>query len=362
MFLSSLSVSNFRKHINASFQFSEGLNYIVGQNSVGKTSVLEAIHYLCSTKSLFAKDSEVVSFNADNFTVEGMFRNKNVNKVRVYFSILENKKYFILNGKQINKSSEIIGKFPFVTLTPDDHKITLGTPSDRRKFFDSVFSQANKTYLDYLIDYNKILKHRAVILTQLSERKTPSLLDELDSWTENLVDKGSQIIKYRKKFLEDFNSYLLNSYIEIMGEKEIPSIRYQTISNEKVFDEKTVLKKLINENQHQEIIRNTNLFGPHRDDFVFEINGINLKKFGSQGQNKTFQISLKFAEFFYLKEFNEETPIFLLDDVFGELDSFRSKKVSEYLQKVGQAFITLTDLSNMSFLSKSNSDLIINLN
>jgi DNA replication and repair protein RecF len=361
MHLSLLFINNFRKHINSSFHFSEGLNYIVGKNSVGKTSVLEAIHYLCSTKSMFAKDTEVVNFNAEQFTVEGTFQNKNINKVRVFFNSLENKKYFLLNGKQIHKSSEIVGKFPVVTLTPEDHQITQGSPSDRRKFFDFVFSQASKTYLDFLIDYNRILKQRSVVLSQLYERKTPSLLDELDSWTENLVDKGSQIINYRKKFLKSFNLHLIEAFQQIMGADEVPSIRYQTISNDDEFDEKSVLEKLLKDNRHLEISRNMNLFGPHRDDFLFEINGINLKKYGSQGQNKTFQISLKFAEFFYLKEFNEETPIFLLDDVFGELDSSRSQKVSQFLKKLGQAFITLTDLSNLSFLTKSDSDLVISL-
>ncbi len=361
MLLSSLSVTNFRKHISSNFQFAEGLNYIVGQNSIGKTSILEAIHYLCSSKSMFAKDNEVVNFNKEHFEVEGVFQNKNINKVRIFFNNSENKKYFLLNGKQIHKSSEIVGKFPVVTLTPEDHQITQGSPADRRKFFDSVFSQASKTYLEFLIDYNKILKHRSVILNQLSEKITPSLLDELDSWTENLVSKGSQIINYRKKFIKDFTRYLVDSYAQIMDTNEIPSIKYLTVSEEEDFDERRVLEDLLKQNRQLEIKRNLNLIGPHRDDFLFEINGISLKKFGSQGQNKTFQITLRFAEFFFLKEFNDEIPIFLLDDVFSELDAFRATKVSEFLKKVGQAFITLTDFSNMSFLSKSNQDRIINL-
>lgn len=361
MLLSSLSVKNFRKHISSNFQFAEGLNYIVGQNSIGKTSILEAIHYLCSSKSMLAKDNEVVNFNSDKFEIEGIFRNKNVNKVRIFFNKSENKKYFLLNGKQVNKASEILGKFPVVTLTPEDHQITQGTPAERRKFFDSVFSQANKTYLDFLIDFNKILKHRSIILNKLSEKFTPSLLDELESWTENLITKGSQIIKYRKKFIRDFNNYLIDSYAQIMDSDEIPSIKYVTVSEEPDFDEEIVLRSLIEKNKQLEIKRNMNLFGPHRDDFLFEINGINLKKFGSQGQNKTFQITLRFAEFFYLKEFTDETPVFLLDDVFSELDAFRAGKVSNFLKQVGQAFITLTDFSNMNFLSKSDKDLIINL-
>jgi DNA replication and repair protein RecF len=146
-----------------------------------------------------------------------------------------------------------------------------------------------------------------------------------------------------------------------MGSDEIPTIKYITISDNEEFDEKKVLHDLLTKNRQLEIRRNTNLFGPHRDDFQFEINGINLKKFGSQGQNKTFQITLRFAEFFYLKEFNGETPIFLLDDVFSELDTHRASMVSKFLNKVGQAFVTVTDFSNLAFLSKSQDDLVITL-
>lgn len=146
-----------------------------------------------------------------------------------------------------------------------------------------------------------------------------------------------------------------------MSSEEVPSIKYLTVSEETEFDEKSVLINLLSKNRALEIKRNMNLIGPHRDDYIFEINGINLKKFGSQGQNKTFQITLRFAEFFYLKEITNEVPVFLLDDVFSELDAFRAGKVSEFLKQVGQAFITLTDFSNMSFLSKSDNDKVIYL-
>jgi DNA replication and repair protein RecF len=361
MLLSSLVLTNFRKHTNSNFRFSSGLNYIVGKNSVGKTSILEAIYYLCSGRSIFAKDNEIVSFDKNHFEIEGIFNNKIENKVRVFFKADENKKYYLLNGKQVIKSSEIIGKFPLVTLTPEDHQITQGSPADRRKFFDSVIAQASKTYLDLLLDYNKILKHRAVILNHLFERATPTLIDELESWTENLINCGSQIIRFRKNFIKDFNLYLIESYKSIMDSNEIPVIKYLTVSQENDFDEKDEMKKLLEKNRQLEINRKLNLIGPHRDDYLFEINNINLRKFGSQGQNKTFQITLKFAEFFYLKEITNDVPIFLMDDVFGELDSFRANRVSKFLKNLGQAFLTLTDFSNLNFLSKSENDLIINL-
>lgn len=361
MILSLMELRNFRKHINTNLKFSEGLNYIVGGNGIGKTTVLEAVYLLCSTKSFYAKDGEMLSFNSSEFEVKGLFNGITSDNVRIYYNSTEGKKYYFLNDKIVTRSADVIGKFPVVTLTPDDHSITQGAPSERRRFVDSVISQASKTYLKILIDYNKTLKHRAVVLSKLSEKIIPSLLDELDAWTENLINNGSEIILHRKNFIEKFNEYIKQSYFRIMGTEEIPSIKYQTIdinSNENIKDKMT---ELLKEQRENEIRRGTNLIGPHRDDFVFEINGINLKTFGSQGQNKTFQTVLRFAEFFYLKDITGNTPIFLLDDVFGELDAFRASKVSEYLKEVGQAFITLTDFANFKYLSKEESDLIIKL-
>ena len=146
-----------------------------------------------------------------------------------------------------------------------------------------------------------------------------------------------------------------------MDKEEIPSIEYSYLEkyNNNNVDER--FEELVKEKKDEELRRCINLVGPHRDDLIFEINNFNLKKFGSQGQNKTFQTALKFAEFFYLKDTTNKTPIFLLDDVFGELDAFRSVKISEYLRNVGQAFITLTDFANFSFLSKSENDSLIRL-
>ncbi len=248
-----------------------------------------------------------------------------------------------------------------VLLTPSDHSITQGLPSERRKFIDSVISQASETYLRLLIDYNKILKQRSYLLFLMKENHEKHQ-EELDAWNEKLIDNGSEIIKHRMKFINDFNNYVRGSYFKIMGSDEIPAMHYYTLDGYNGEQIPERFSELLVDRKKEELKRATNLIGPQRDDIVFEINGMNLKSFGSQGQHKTFQTALRFAEFFYLKEVTGTPPIFLLDDVFGELDAKRSFKISEYLGEIGQAFITLTDFGNFDFLNVTPEDKVIRLN
>ena len=363
MILTDISLRNFRIHRNLGINFSENLNYIVGGNGQGKTTILDSIYYLCTTKSHYTKtDGESVAFNQGEFEIAGKFKDVTESKVRILYSQKDNKKKYFRDNKKVTRSFDIIGMFPVVILTPADHSITQGYPGDRRKFVDSVISQASNTYLKILLDYNKTLRQRSSLLTQIKEGRSLSLLEELNAWTLKLVQSGAEIIKHRKKFIQEFNGFIKTSYEIIMGSDEIPKIIYSFLGDknpEKIEEE---FSKLLDKRKEEEIRRSSNLVGPHRDDFVFGINGLNLKSFGSQGQHKTFQVILRFAQFFYLKKVTGKTPIFLLDDVFGELDKNRSIKISEYLKEVGQAFITLTDFANFSFLKKEKNDLLLQLN
>lgn len=362
MILTGLSLRNFRIHKNIILNFSETLNYIVGGNGRGKTSVLEAAYYLCTTKSFNSKDYEAVNFESDDFEIKGNFKDITEDKARLYFSALENRKYYFKNEKLISKSSQVIGSFPVVILTPADHSITQGAPAERRKFVDSVISQASSTYLELLLDYNRTLKQRSAVLTLLKERRNRQLENELDAWNEKLVDTGSELINHRKNFLNSFNTYIIEAYDKIVEQKEIPSIKYMFLDVTETNDIKNLFTNLLGDKKEEEIRRAVNLVGPHKDDFIFSINDINLRTFGSQGQHKTFQTALRFAEFFYLKNATGKTPIFLLDDVFGELDAYRANKISDYLKEVGQAFITLTDFADFSFLKKTGNDVVIKIN
>lgn len=361
MILTSLNLKNFRCHKDISLSFSDNLNYIVGGNGQGKTAILESIYYLCTTKSHNANsDSEVLKFGEETFEISGKFKNLIDDEVRIIYTIRESKKNYLQNGKKKHRLSEIIGNYPIVLLTPADRAITFGYPGDRRKFIDSIYCQASATYLKLLLDYNKTVRQRTSLLINLRENRS-KFSEVADAWTQKLLETGTELILYRKKFFDQFEPFVIQSYREILLENEKPGIKYSYLGGFEGENIKERFTELLNERREDELRRSACLVGPHKDDFVFDINGVNLRTFGSQGQHKTFQVALRFAEFFYLKEVTGKTPIFLLDDVFGELDAVRSIRISENLRKVGQTFITLTDFTNISYLKKNNTDKVIEI-
>lgn len=211
MFLSSINLRNIRKHTDSRIDFTNKINYLIGGNGVGKTSVLEAIYYLSTTKScVTSSDSEVAKLGENNFSIQGSFEGLTNDNVQVNYSGTDKKKTYILNSKHINKFSDIIGKFPVVLLSPADHTITQGYPADRRRFIDSVISQASKTYLHLLIEYNRIQKQRTSLLNRIRENNYKKD-SELDAWNEKLVSTGVEIIKHRADFITEFEVYIRDS-------------------------------------------------------------------------------------------------------------------------------------------------------
>ncbi len=363
MVLKQIELQNFRLHKNTSLNFSDKLNLIVGGNGHGKTSILEAIYYLCTTKNLnLASESDVIMFGEQYFDAKGIFYDLTQNQTRIFFDSAKNKKNFFLDDKQVFNSSSIIGKFPIVSLIQSDHAITQGAPAERRRFVDSVISQASHTYLEILLEFNKTLRQRSSLLSQIKESRNINLFSQLDAWTEALIVTGAEIIKHRISFVKEFNSYLREAYNHIIENAEEPLIIYNSLSE---LEDENILERFRQElaiMREDEFRRGINLVGPHRDDFIFSINGLELKRFGSQGQHKTFQIALRFGQFFFMKEKLGKTPIFLMDDIFGELDSYRAGKISEYLSKIGQAFITMTDLTKTEGLNISAENIFIKVN
>ncbi len=348
MYLTKLRLINFRNHSDSSFEFNNKANILFGDNGQGKTNVIEGISFLCLTKSFYASnDLNSLSFNSSLFEIEGNFVNDNEREVlvRVAYSSEQREKCFFINRQPTQPLTSVIGNFPVVICSPDHLPITNSGPQERRKFIDIILSQSNLNYFQRLLKYKHILKQRnRILLTGKISGRADQLI--LAPWTEQLVNQGSYLILQRKKFVDVFNPHLRNAYDSIVKNVEKPTIEYVTvIENEDINSEAKIRErfheKLKDENENEKRL-GTTLVGPHRDELILKINGMDIRKFASQGQHKTFLVALKLGEFFYLKECCRETPILLLDDIFSELDNTRSEQLLKFVSTLSQTFITTT--------------------
>jgi len=348
LILQHLGLETFRNHEQTIIDCSSGVNLFWGDNGEGKTNILEGISYLCLSRSFYAaNDSIAMNINKNGFVVTGRFLSDgNISyEAQIKFDKLQNQKTIIVNKAKIDKASSLIGRFPVVILSPEQSSITVGSPLDRRRFIDFVISQSSRTYLECLIDYRRILKQRNKILAdmQFSHKENDATIEP---WNENLINLGTTLIMKRNEFIEDFKTIVINSYANLAGKTEQPEITYlpsfKFTTNDKETVETAFHQALKDQCQEERHI-GYSLVGPHRDEFVFKIDKLNARSFASQGQHKTFLIALKLAEFFYLKERCNETPILLLDDVLSEMDGHRSRRLLETTAKLGQVFVTTTD-------------------
>ncbi len=364
LYLEKLHLVNFRNHKNSQIEFGKNLNLIIGNNGQGKTNILEAISYLSITKSfLSASDVNVCNVNENFFEVKGNFflQDESEYNVCVQYKKPSHEKIISLNKKKIETKKIIIGKFPIVVLSPYHYSLTFGVPSERRAFLDLVLSQTSKSYLDDIIAYKKILRQRNSLLYQFKERKffdTELLL----TWDEQIISVGSRIMKKRNDFLNVFQNFLYNAYLFITDENEFPSLNYKTqfhLNNNISLDEvQNLFSSEVGKNKEKEKILYSTLVGPHLDDIEFKINNFDVKKFASQGQHKTFLIAIKIAELNFLKNYLQKNPILLLDDVFSELDEYRTKKVFEMIHNSSQTFITSTSQNFVNFSFNEDAKII----
>jgi DNA replication and repair protein RecF len=364
MKLQFVQLQNFRNHADTTLDCTEGCNLIVGDNGQGKTNLLEAIAYLSLTKSLFgSSDSTVLSIGSDFFELEGRFQSDAgiETSVRDAYAVAEEKSVTI-DGERVERFSDVIGLFPIVTLFPEHHAITLGPPADRRKFIDFVLSQASKSYLLDVMEYKRVLKQRNRVLQDQRGTRNGSS-SSLDVWDEGLIRHGSRIVSARLKFLESFQRQLQQSYEQLVEEPEVPNVHYvstigespETVENgrgKEYVDH--LFRAALSETRADESRIGMTLVGPHRDELAFTLDGLDIRKYASQGQHKTFLIALKAAEFAYLKELRGETPIMLLDDVFGELDDIRTRCLLRSLKHAGQTFITAAKEALFNAVSADN--------
>lgn len=339
MWLKNLTLLNFKNYHTADLSFSKTVNAFVGNNGAGKTNLLDAVHYLCLCKSYFNPiDSQQIKTGEDLFLVQGDFERDDKNEKISCGLKRSQKKSFKRNKKEYDKLADHIGLFPVVMISPYDINIIMDGSEERRRFIDNVISQTDSRYLDELIIYNKHLLNRNALLKQIAATRTldVALLQILD---EQLVHSGNVIFEKRKQFLLDFIPFFDQHYQFLTNGAEQVSLTYQSQLNEQRFD--VLLAQSIDRDRLLE--RTTT--GIHKDELQFEIAAMPLKKFGSQGQQKSFLIALKLAQYSYLQKFKSFKPLLLLDDIFDKLDQHRIHKLMEMVshKDFGQIFITDTD-------------------
>jgi DNA replication and repair protein RecF len=343
MYLQQLNVINFKNYAEAGLTFSDGVNVFAGNNGAGKTNLLDAIHYLSLCKSYFNPiDSQQIKQGADFFIITGNF-NKNGSPDAVACSVKRNqKKQFKRNKKDYQRLADHIGLFPLVMVSPYDISIIIEGSEERRKFIDNVISQTDNLYLDELISYNKVLLNRNALLKQIADtgRYDPSLMDVFD---EQLTFSGKLIFEKRKAFMEIFTGIFNKHYTWLSDNAEQVELTYES---QLFFEDFAALLK---KNLEKDRIMERTLSGIHKDDLLFTIHGMPMKKFGSQGQQKSFLIALKLAQYSFLYQQNGFKPILLLDDIFDKLDDLRVTKLLQMISNhdFGQVFITDTSISRV---------------
>ncbi len=345
-------LENFRNHQHTVLSLGPGVNVLLGNNGQGKTNILEAVSCLSLTKSFYAaNDATLVRLGQDVFKIEGTLASSAglEHDIAMSYSRELGEKLFVVNGTRVERLTSVIGMFPVVILSPENSAITFGGPADRRRFMDLLLSQLSRTYFDDLLEYRQILRQRNRIL---ADGKHGGIREDvLEPWNHSLATYGARIVQKRTHFTREFAGYVVRSYADLVDVAEEPGLEYSTSIDAKEENVEKTAELILAElrrKREEEIRRGLSLVGPHRDDLQFRLNGIDLQKYASQGQHKTFLIALKVAEFFYLKEKKEETPILLLDDVLSELDESRSKRLLGHIAELGQTIITTTDESPFS--------------
>jgi DNA replication and repair protein RecF len=343
MYLQQLSFLNFKNYTEAELTLSTGVNAFVGNNGAGKTNLLDAVHYLSLCKSYFNPiDSQQIKQGADFFMINGVFE-KNGNKEVVACGVKRNqKKQFKRNKKDYQRLADHIGLLPLVMISPYDISIIIEGSEERRKFIDNVISQTDNQYLDELIAYNKFLANRNAMLKLIADtgRYDPDLLAVLD---EQLTASGTRIFAKRKAFMESFTPVFNQHYSFISAGAEQVELVYESqLLNDNLA---TLLKKNI---ERDRILERTTS-GIHKDDLQFNIHGMPMKKFGSQGQQKSFLIALKLAQYTFLTQKKGFKPLLLLDDIFDKLDEGRVTKLMQMVSNndFGQVLITDTSISRV---------------
>ena len=341
--LDTITLTRFKNYFERQFVFTERIVGFCGPNGAGKTNLLDAIYYLCLTKSYFARtDISSSSFGFPGFRIEGHFSRQHEKFTTVCILRENGKKEFILNQEVYSKFSQHIGKFPVVFVAPDDVQLVTGGSEERRKFIDTIISQLDPQYLHYLIQYSRVLLQRNGLLKQMSETGIvdEALLEVLD---QQLVLPGEYIFSQRKSFLDTYIHEVLLKYEMIAGKEEGLGLSYQSPLQQQDFS------GLLKMARQRDIATQRTTSGIHKDELDIRLGDLPLKNIASQGQRKSLLFAMKLAEFSVLQRFKGFPPVLLLDDVFEKLDESRMHNLLQWacVENKGQVFLTDTHCSRL---------------
>jgi DNA replication and repair protein RecF len=349
MYLKKISLFNYKNFSEANFDFDNKINCFVGKNGIGKTNVLDAIFHLSYGKSYFNPLAvQNIKHGEEFFVIEGEFEKKERSEIVICSLKKGQKKILKRNGKQYDKFSEHIGFIPLVIISPADRDLIVEGSETRRKFIDTVISQLDSTYLNQLIQYQKTLSQRNALLKYFALNQVFET-DTLSIYNQQLDELGKIIFEKRKEFLTDFVPIFNKHHQTITGSAETVQLVYESQLFEKD------LLQLLQESINKDRVLQYTSAGIHKDDLSFEIDHYPIKKFGSQGQQKSFLIALKLAQFEFVKKNSGENPILLFDDIFDKLDETRVGKIIEMVNNsdFGQLFISDTHPERTEAIIKS---------
>ncbi len=350
MYLKKLSLTNFKNYDQAELAFSPKINCIVGNNGVGKTNILDAIHYLSLTKSFFNNiDSISIRHGEDYFIINGTFVREG-EEDQIYCAFQKQKpKVLKKNGKEYQKLSDHVGKYPVVMISPADNALVSEGSEERRRFLNKIISQYNAEYLDSVLKYSKALQQRNRLLKDFkSTGRFES--DALSMWDSQLVKYGTYVFRERDTLVNELIPVFQERYSMISNEKERVKLSYRSPLSEGDFSE-----ALINSISKDRFLEYTTV-GIHKDDLLFNMNEHSVKSLGSQGQQKSFLVALKLAKFDYIKRKSGYSPILLLDDIFDKFDAERVEQIIRLVgnQRFGQIFITDTHQNRLHEILSSH--------
>lgn len=336
MIIKSIDLADYRNYGSLNLQFDKGTNILYGDNAQGKTNILEAIYVAATTKShRGSKDREIVNFDKEEAHIRTYVEKEGV-ETRVDMHLRKSKsKGIAIDGQKIKKASELLGLCNVVFFSPEDLGIIKNGPSERRRFVDMELCQLDSFYLYNLNHYNKIVNQRNRLLKDMY--LNPDLKETLSIWDMQLVSYGSKVIERRRLFAEQLNEIICGIHKRLSGGREELFIRYEPDVEIEEFEKKLKFS------QDRDIKAKMTSVGPHRDDFSFLIGDIDIRKFGSQGQQRTAALSLKLSEIELVKKITRDTPVLLLDDVLSELDSNRQNYLLNSIGDI-QTIITCTGL------------------